>query len=99
MDTTPVTVFARARARSGAETELRDLLLTLVAPTRQEPGCLQYEFYQSTDDPLAFAFIETWRSPADLERHLASPHLQGVLLQAMGLIAGAPEITQWNAVR
>jgi quinol monooxygenase YgiN len=64
-----------------------------------EPGCLHYEFYQSTDDPLAFAFIETWRSSADLERHLASPHLQGVLLQAMGLISGAPEITQWNAVR
>ncbi len=99
MDTTPVTVIARAHARPGAETELRNLLLTLVEPTRREPGCLQYEFYQSTDDPRAFAFVESWRSPADLERHLAAPHLQEVLLQAMGLIAGAPEISQWNAVR
>ncbi|HAB16216.1 MAG TPA: putative quinol monooxygenase [Verrucomicrobiota bacterium] len=98
MNTTPVTVIALIRARAGAEDSLRAILLSLVAPTRLEAGCLQYELHQSSDTPGEFAFVERWRTPSDLERHLASTHIQGALAQATPLLAAPPQITQWNQI-
>ncbi|MEU4414659.1 putative quinol monooxygenase [Nocardia salmonicida] len=56
--------------------DLRELLLSFVEPTRAEPGCLEYHFHVDSDDPSVFVFYEVWRSKADLDRHLALPHMQ-----------------------
>ena len=36
-------VIATVKARSEKVDELRALLMGLIAPTRQEPGCITYE--------------------------------------------------------
>ncbi|MFE7776238.1 putative quinol monooxygenase [Streptomyces sp. NPDC057445] len=56
--------------------ELKQLLLSFVAPTRQESGCLEYHFHEDRNDPGVFVFYEAWRSQADLDAHLALPHIQ-----------------------
>ncbi|MFC9662304.1 putative quinol monooxygenase [Nocardia sp. NPDC127606] len=56
--------------------DLRELLLSFVEPTRAEEGCLEYHFHVDSDDPSVFVFYEVWRSKADLDRHLALPHMQ-----------------------
>jgi quinol monooxygenase YgiN len=60
----------------GREDDLRDHLLSLAAPTRAEPGCLQYDLFQSPDAAHEFLRIERWKSLADLEAHKAMPHLR-----------------------
>ena len=60
----------------GHEIDLRDHLLSLAAPTRAEPGCLQYDLFQSPDAAHEFLRIERWKSLADLEAHKAMPHLR-----------------------
>lgn len=71
-----VTVVAYLKPRSGKEEETRELLLSLVGPTREEVGCIDYDLYRSDDDSCAFMFFETWRSKEDLDKHLAMPHLK-----------------------
>jgi quinol monooxygenase YgiN len=70
-----VTVVAYLKPRPGKENDLRDVLLALVEPTRQEPGCIDYDLHRSNDDPCVFLYYENWRSKEDLDRHLTMPHL------------------------
>jgi quinol monooxygenase YgiN len=70
-----LTVIARMHARPGKEDELREALQSLVAPTVQEKGCVNYDLHQGVEDPGWFFFYENWESAADLDAHLAAPHL------------------------
>jgi len=47
--------------------------LALVAPSRNEKGCLGYNLHQSTENPNLFVFFESWETMEDLEHHLESP--------------------------
>jgi len=71
-----VTVVAYLTPRPGKEAETRDLLLSLVGPTREEPGCIDYHLHRSGEDPCVFMFYETWRSKEDLDEHLTMPYLK-----------------------
>ncbi|HEX8181063.1 MAG TPA: putative quinol monooxygenase [Pyrinomonadaceae bacterium] len=91
-----VTVLARVRARAGREEEVRRLLLALVAPSRAEAGCLNYDLHQSADDPTEFMFYENWTSRAALAAHAAMPYLADFNAQAKGLLVAPVEINLWQ---
>ncbi|MFH8365402.1 putative quinol monooxygenase [Streptomyces sp. NPDC018031] len=73
--TTPYSLVGFARPKPERAAELKELLLSFVAPTRAEPGCLEYHFHEDRDEPGVFVFYEAWRSKEDLDAHLALPHL------------------------
>ncbi|MCY7395768.1 MAG: antibiotic biosynthesis monooxygenase [Nocardioides sp.] len=50
-------------------------LADLVAATRQEDGCLAYDAFESTEAPGTFVTVEAWTSQADLDAHMATPHI------------------------
>jgi quinol monooxygenase YgiN len=70
-----LTVVAYMRAASGKGDELREALEALVEPTSREKGYINYDLHQSVSDPDMFFFYENWESEADLDAHLAAPHL------------------------
>ena len=70
-----LTVIARMHAKPGKEQELRDALVALVGPTSQEKGYVNYDLHQGLEDSRWFFFYENWESAADLDAHLAAPHL------------------------
>ena len=70
-----LTVIARMRARAGKEQELREALESLIPTTVAEKGCVNYDLHQGVEDPRWFFFYENWDSAADLDAHLAAPHL------------------------
>ncbi|MFF9912841.1 putative quinol monooxygenase [Streptomyces sp. NPDC013457] len=74
--TQPFALVGTARPKPERVEELKQLLLSFVEPTRQESGCLEYHFHEDRDDPGVFLFYEAWRSQADLDAHLALPHMQ-----------------------
>jgi quinol monooxygenase YgiN len=37
--------------------------------SRQEPGCVRFEVYQSSNDPTRFLLTERWESQAALDVH------------------------------
>lgn len=88
-----VTVFARIKAKEGMEERLRQESLSLVAPTRSESGCINYNLHQAADDSkLLFVFYETWESRKDLEMHLEMPYVKAWFEKTNELAAGPPEI-------
>ena len=80
-----LTVIAYMHAAPGKRDELRSALEALIAPTSQEQGYVNYDLHQSEDDPDMFLFYENWESGADLDAHLAAPHLRQ-------LVARIPEL-------
>jgi quinol monooxygenase YgiN len=83
-----VRVIARAVARKGRESQLRELLRGMLAPTRAEAGCKLYELYES-DSNGRFYFYETWESQAALDEHVATPHFRH-LQQTLGELIQEP---------
>ena len=71
-----LTVITYMRAASGKREAFRAALESLVEPTREEKGCVNYDLYQSIQDPDLFFFYENWESGEDLDAHLATPRMQ-----------------------
>lgn len=90
---TKVTVIARVRSREGFEEQIRQECLALVAPSRKEEGCINYDLHQSIDDPALFIFYENWESRDDVEHHLEMPHCQAFDERTDGMLAEPEEIT------
>jgi len=98
MNATPITVVAQIKAKPGNESQVRLLLLSLVAPSRKDAGCLNYDLHQGTNDPTLFLFHENWTSKAHLDAHLQKPDLQAALARVGQLVAEPPQITLWEKI-
>jgi quinol monooxygenase YgiN len=93
-----VTVIATFEARPGKETELRNALVGLVAPTRQETGCLNYDLHILPERPAKFLFHENWTTKAALDAHLQTPHIQALLPRLDELCTEPPAIVIWDRI-
>lgn len=91
-----ITVVAHVRARPGLEETVRAELLKLVAETRKEQGCVNYDLHVSADDPGHFMFYENWESLAHLDRHAASPHIQAFRARSPELLLEPTQVTLWE---
>lgn len=69
-----ITVVAKLTAKKDHIEAVRAELLKMVAPTRQEEGCMEYRLHQDNNDPAVFVFYETWKNPDCLEQHTKSRH-------------------------
>lgn len=95
MADSPVRVVARLIANPDRVEDLKTLLLSLIEPTRQEDGCIQYELLQNHSDPTDFTFVEIWESDRALDAHLNSEHLKAAFPKLEGLVAQPPDIRRY----
>ena len=51
---------------------------SVVDTTLREEGCISYQINRDMANPRRFVFTEEWESRADLDRHLAAPHLKAL---------------------
>jgi quinol monooxygenase YgiN len=87
-----VTIIGTVTAKPDTREELLGLLAAQVAPTRAEPECLNYDFHVDARDPCCFVFYENWSTQADLDAHLAMPHLALLFSQLDRLLARPVDI-------
>jgi len=93
MENKKITLVALVKAKEGMEEAVREELLSLVKPTRSEPGCINYDLHQAIDDKSVFIFYENWKSREDLDKHIEMPHLKAFLEKAENLLAKPLEVT------
>ena len=91
-------VVAAFQARPGKEGALREALVALLAPTRQEAGCITYNLHQSPQDPAKLMMFETWRDQAAIDAHMKSSHVQKLAPRVDELCVAFPEITVWERI-
>ena len=81
-----VTVVAKVVAKKGSVERVRSELLRLIAPTRNEDGCIEYRLHQDHDDPAVFIFYEIWESESSLARHMESDHFNNYVSAISGML-------------
>jgi quinol monooxygenase YgiN len=91
-------ILARHRARPDAVDFVRQILLSLIKPSRAEPGCLKYELLQNADDPTDFTFVETFASEDALKEHAAAPYIAGLAAKLEGLVMRPAEVSRYHAI-
>lgn len=70
-----LTILAQITAVDGKEDLVRSELEKLVAPTRAEQGCLQYDLHSDNENPVFFVFYENWESRELWQQHMKASHL------------------------
>jgi quinol monooxygenase YgiN len=96
MSETTLRVIARFRAQPGREADLKQVLIGLIEPTREEPGCIDYELLENLEDPREFAFVEEWQSESALEAHFATDHIADALQEFPALLARELDLRKYH---
>jgi quinol monooxygenase YgiN len=70
-----VIVMGHIQAAPGEVDRLKDSILTQIAATQAEDGCLHYNFSRDIADPNCLYIAERWHDQAALSAHMKSPHM------------------------
>lgn len=105
-----IVVVALTKAKAGMEERLKSRLLSLIGPSRSEPGCKEFLLHQGEHDKTIFASYEVWTDTEALQNHLQMPYMKAFMGEAPALLAtldqqvmdelgivSNPEIDQWIA--
>lgn len=93
-----VTVLALVKAKAGMEEIVKQECLSMVSPTRLEPGCVNYDLHQGKEDKSLFMFYENWKSIEDLERHGKMDHMKAYKEKVGDLLAKPTEVTLFEMI-
>lgn len=93
---TTLTNIAFIRALPGHSDELGQRLAGLVAPTRKDKACINYDVHRSNDDPNLWCVYENWRSPEDLQAHFETPHMRAFVADLPVLVDGALDLRSFT---
>ena len=91
-------IIATARAKPGKEADLERALREVAAPTRAQPGCVQFSLYRAAAAPSTIVGFERWVSAADHESHLQGAHVQKLMASMANLLAEPPSIVAYEAL-
>ena len=91
-----ITVLVRIKAKEGLGEQIRQRAMALVAQTRNEAGCISYDFHQAAEDKSSFMFYENWTSKKALDEHIQKPVLQAFIAEADTLFAEPIDVTTWK---
>lgn len=69
------TLVVILEAKPGKETALKEILTSLIAPTRKEEGCIEYRLNIAQDSTNKFMFYETWASAEAHALHGKTAHM------------------------
>ena len=92
MDDERLVLVARLKVREETIEEAKSLALGMVADSRSEEGCLNYDVHQGADDPTVFVWHETWADREAFNEHLEKPYFKDFLARASLLAAEEPQI-------
>jgi quinol monooxygenase YgiN len=98
MNAESLTVVVQIKAKPGKESQLRQELLSLVAPSRKDAGCLNYDLHQALDNHALFLLHENWTTEAHLEQHLQKPDVKAMLAKLEQMVTESPQITLWKKI-
>ena len=73
---------------------MAEALLDVLAPSREEPGCLSIHAFRSMRDPQLFYIHSRWKDEAAFESHAALPHTQRFVERVTPLIDHPLEVTR-----
>lgn len=82
-----LTIVADIKAKSDQIDLVKAELLKLIAVTRAEKGCINYDLHQDNENPAHFLFYENWESRELWQAHMGNQHLKDYMAATDGAVA------------
>ena len=92
-----VTLVVILRSKEGQHLLLEAEIRALIAPTRKEEGCMQYDLHHAVDQPNLFLLHEVWATRAHHTAHTKTPHFLRWDARKDSLLASR-DITFWQQI-
>ncbi len=89
MNDDKIVLMARLKVKPEAVEEIKNAALAIVADSRNEAGCINYDVHQSIEDETLFFWHETWANKAALDEHFATTFF-GEFFKTVEEIAAEP---------
>lgn len=87
-----IVVTGRIQTTDEHRDELVSTALTMCQASRQDEGCLGYRFYDDTEQPNHFLFLEEWESDEALQAHFTQPHTATFMSAIDDLMSARPDV-------
>jgi quinol monooxygenase YgiN len=87
-----IVVVGRVQTDADRREELIGMGQALAAASRQEAGCISYRFYEDTEAPNEFVFVEEWESDEALQTHFRTEHIGTFMRSVPGAVLAAPDV-------
>jgi quinol monooxygenase YgiN len=78
--------IVRFEPRPGCDERFRDALLRVNGPSRQEPGCIRIDVFESLREPKLFSVYSEWIDEAAFEYHVEQAHTRAFLDETAQLL-------------
>ena len=85
-------------AKNGLTSQLENILLTLIPPTRKEEGNIAYVLHHSNGNPNELMLDEIWVDNESLVAHLKQQYTTSALSQAASLVAKPVEVRKYSEI-
>jgi quinol monooxygenase YgiN len=93
-----VYLTAMIKSTEGNADQMKELIKDLVAASKKESACLQYELFQSIEEETQFIIHETWKDQDKLDEHNKSAHLDTFVQQSQFFLDGKIVVYKTNKV-
>jgi quinol monooxygenase YgiN len=87
-----IVVVGRVSTDAEKRDELISVAQAVASASRREEGCINYRFYEDTERPNEFVFVEEWADQAALDRHFATDHIRVFMGSIQGTLIAPPEV-------
>ena len=84
-----IVLIARLKVKEDKVEEAKSAALAIVADSRAEEGCINYDIHQSVEDETLFFWHETWVNKAALDEHFETPFFKK-FFDVVGEVAAEP---------
>ncbi|MGL4335804.1 MAG: putative quinol monooxygenase [Turicibacter sp.] len=88
-----INLTAEFFAIDGCEKSLKDSLIKMIEPSRNESGCVSYCLYKNVKNTRVFTFHEQFKDQSSFELHCNSAHFKNMIKEVSSLIVDEPKIT------
>ncbi|TXY29366.1 antibiotic biosynthesis monooxygenase [Vibrio mimicus] len=89
---------ATLHAKADHKQAVLQLAQGMLAPTRQEPGCVRYELFEQQATEGVFLFQEQFVDQAAFDSHCKSEHFQQFIADLNGLLADEPVLQFYSSL-
>lgn len=91
-----INLTATFHAKAGQESVLQSLLIAMLEPTRNEPGCLRYDLLKDSSNSAIFMFQEQFTDKQAFDEHCQQAHFLNLLDSLEDLLEQEPTITFYD---
>ncbi|MGB3624489.1 MAG: putative quinol monooxygenase [Henriciella sp.] len=86
-------LFAEISPKPEHFAKARDAVMSIIKPTREEPGCKRFELYENEAEHRLYLF-EEWRDQSDLDAHYEKRYTAEVFSKYEAWLLREPAISK-----